>query len=113
MNKSDLKKARAKILIQDAMLPDLSFATRMACAFEAVYLHVVDRNKGLLPRQACEPMPDEGILMDGLERRDCSSGDKQLGANLLRWYVHQWELPPPPCSVEEAISWARRIVESD
>ncbi len=112
MTKSDLQEARARVLLQDAMLADLSFATRMACAFEAVYFYVVGGNEGPMPK-ATSPLPDEQSLLSGLERNDCSPDDTQLGTRLLQWYVNQWELPPPPCSLEMAIAWARRIIKSD
>nr|WP_144347198.1 hypothetical protein [Pandoraea pnomenusa] len=108
MRNSDLQKARAKVLLQDAKVAELSFATRMSCAFDAVYYYVAQLNESATYKKP-PSSPDEQTLLNGLRKVGSSEADIQTAQKLLYWYVNQWELAPPPCSVEDAIAWASRI----
>ncbi|KGX47857.1 hypothetical protein Y600_6012 [Burkholderia pseudomallei MSHR3709] len=100
--------ALADVLLRDAQIGELSEATRIACAFEAGIRYLQKATAPLLQSPGLESLK-EAALSSGLQRLQCSGGDRRLGRELLRWFEHRYELPPLPCSADDALAWAIRI----
>lgn len=103
--------ARAHTLLKDAKISELSFATRLACTVDAVYQFIAsDKTKNSQTRNLSSV--DTNSVHDALKSLGISNADLQLAQRLFNWHEHRWTLPPPPCSVDEAIEWATRIIQA-
>ncbi|WP_151273279.1 hypothetical protein [Burkholderia pseudomallei] len=98
--------ALAEVLLRDAQVTELSDATRIACAFEAGFRYL---QKAAVPLLQSPGLDTEAALSNGFERFRCSTDDQRLGRQLLMWFEHRYELPPLPCSANDAVTWATRI----
>lgn len=98
----------AEVLLRDAQVVKLSDATRIACAFEAGFLYLQKATAPLLQSPGLD-IHTEAALSSGFQRLRCSIDDQRLGRKLLRWFERRYELPPMPCSANDAVTWANRI----
>lgn len=92
--------------LRDAKRGELSPASRLTCAWEAIYFC------------CCEVAARRGRVLDELEHPDASVVEHLLRAlaaspderrqveSLLRWSSHLWPLLPEPCSPEDACNLA-------
>jgi hypothetical protein len=101
-------RAIAARLLRDARLAGVSEATRVAAAVEAGFRYL---QQAAAPKnQALGPcIPSKAALTRAFDSLQSSHSDRRLGVQLMEWFERRYELPRPPCTINEAVMWAQRM----